>query len=689
MYLIDIVVRWLSLRLRGYPISAQPKGRELAHRKWNRRNPEVSGVTIAISSLLLGIVIACSFVPYAVAHGYRFNSLIASALIAGAIVVFTAIVVGLIALKSLADRQYQRERDLLEAFLEHIPDNVFFKDRDSRFIRISQAMAEYIGLADPAQAVGKTDSDIFSSEHAHQALANEQEILRTGQAKVEEEKETWPDGHETWVLTTKVPLKDRRGQIVGTMGISHNITDRKQAEARVQYMALHDSLTGLPNRVLLEDRLTQAIALARRSQMSVGVLMLDLDRFKNINDSFGHYVGDRLLEAVSVRLQACLRESDTIARLGGDEFVIGISMVTANQDVETVAQKVLTTLGEPFEIESHTLQISASVGISMYPANGENPEALLQFADAAMYEAKKNGRDIYCYFAPELTQATKRRRKLENDLHQACARGEFVLHYQPLVATDSGRVTGVEALLRWNHPDEGLISPNEFIPQLEELGLMPEVGEWVLRTACLQNAAWQKEGLPPIRVAVNVSAQQFYRGNIVDSVERALREAALEPRWLEIELTESLTLDCSETTIDIMKDLKRIGVTLSLDDFGTGWSSLSYLRKFPLDRIKIDRSFMRDIASEPAAEAVVRSILDLGNNLGLECVAEGVETRQQLEYLQKQMCAEMQGFLYSPAVTGAKCAALLRSGKPGFSSLPGVQKKRSFAEEPSKRVVSL
>jgi diguanylate cyclase (GGDEF)-like protein/PAS domain S-box-containing protein len=613
-------------------------------------------------------------VPYLFPRQDSSNSSTTSALLVGAIGVFTLIVVGLVVLKSRTDQQNQREHDLLEAFLEHIPDNVFFKDRDSRFMRISRAMADYCGLVDPAGAVGKTDSDIFSSEHAYQALADEQEILRTGQAKIGEEKETWPDGHETWVLTTKVPLKNRHAQIIGTMGIAHNITERKQAEARVQYMALHDSLTGLPNRVLLEDRLTQAIALARRNQTSVAVLMLDLDRFKNVNDSFGHYVGDRLLEAVSARLQACLRESDIVARLGGDEFVIGIPMVMASKDVEVVARKVLATLGKRFEIESHTLQMSASIGISMYPTNGENPEALLQFADAAMYQAKKNGREVYCFFAPELTQATKRSRMLENDLHHACARSEFVLHYQPLVSTSLGYVTGVEALLRWNHPKEGMISPNEFIPRLEELGLMVEVGDWVLRTACTQNVAWQKEGLSPIRMAVNVSAQQFYRGSIVGSVARALRETELEPRWLEIELTESLTLDCSETTINTMQDLKRLGVTLSLDDFGTGWSSLSYLRKFPLDRIKIDRSFMRDIASEPAAEAVVRSILDLGNNLGLDCVAEGVETREQLQYLQKLMCAEIQGFLYSPAVTGVKCGELLRLGKLGFSNDSGAAK---------------
>ena len=400
--------------------------------------------------------------------------------------------------------------------------------------------------------------------------------------------------------------------------------------------------------------------------------MLDLDRFKNVNDSFGHYAGDRLLEAVSVRLQACLRESDTVARLGGDEFVIGIGMVSAGGEIETVVQKVLATMDEPFQIEGHALQISASLGISVYPADGENAGTLLQFADAAMYEAKKNGRSTYCFFTPALTEATRRRQKLENDLHRACARGEFVLHYQPLVSVRSGRITAMEALLRWYHPEEGLISPNEFIPQLEELGLMVEVGNWVLKTACLQNVVWQQEGLRKVRMTVNVSSQQLYRGNLVDAVERTLRETGLEPKWLELELTESLTLDDSETTVRIMRDLRRIGVSISLDDFGTGWSSLSYLRRFPIDRIKIDRSFMRDVASEPAAKAVVNGILNLGRNLGVDCVAEGVETRQQLDYLQRQKCAEMQGFLYSPALQPAECAVLLGSAKARSASVPGV-----------------
>ena len=649
---------------------------------------EVPGAAIALSAMMLGIQIAVKSMAYAQTHGGRSYAVVASSFGAAGITVLTFIVVGLVILKSFADRRSRMEGELLGAFLEHIPDNVYFKDRKSRFVRISRAMADYFGLSDSAQAVNKTDFDMFSSEHAVEALADEQEIIRTGQPiKGKEEKETWPDGRETWVLTAKVPLEDRYGQIVGTMGISHDITDRKQAEAQIRYMALHDVLTGLPNRTLLEDRLAQAIALARRNQNRVAVLMLGLDRFKNVNDSLGHYVGDRLLEAVSMRLKASLRESDIVARLGGDEFVIGLPEVADNQGIECVARKVLTALAEPFQIESHELKISASIGICQYPADGENPEVLVQISDAAMHRAKKNWRGSYCFFTPELSEATRRQRKLENDLLHACARGELDLYYQPVVSTTSGRIAGVEALLRWHHPELGLISPNEFIPQLEELGLMADVGRWVLKTACLQNAAWQKEGIPSVRVAVNLSAQQFCRGDIVDTVEKVLCETGLDPQWLELELTETLSVEDSEATVRIMRELKRIGVGLSLDDFGTGWSSLSYLRRFPLDRVKIDRSFMRDVMSQPAAEAVVRTILNLAHNLGLACTAEGVETHQQLHYLKSQGCAEIQGFLYSPALPAEDCGVLLRSGKLGTMSAEGVSASRIQSAEVSQILV--
>lgn len=463
-----------------------------------------------------------------------------------------------------------------------------------------------------------------------------------------------------------------------------NISDRKEAEARIRYMALHDALTGLPNRVLLADRLAMATAQARRNKNKVALLMLDLDHFKHINDSLGHHIGDQLLEAVAVRLRSCLRESDTAARLGGDEFVICLSDIASAEDAEIVARKVLALFAEVFPIEKHNLHIGTSVGISLYPDDGEDSGGLLRAADTAMYDAKENGRGTFRFFTPELNAAAQRWHRLGNDIRGACARGEFVLHYQPQIAIHSSEITGLETLLRWNHPQEGLISPTLFIPLLEELGLMADVGKWVLETACVQNAQWQAEGLPPVRVAVNLSAQQFYRGDIVQAVKHALERSGLDPQWLELELTESLTLDDTETPLHIMRDLKTLGVTLSLDDFGTGWSSLSYLRRFPLDRIKIDRSFMRDVTTHSNTAAVVHSILSLARSLGLDCIAEGVETQEQLGYLQGELCDEVQGFLFSEAVPAQDMPEMLRSAhRPKAASLHQVGPLASRFELPA------
>lgn len=452
-----------------------------------------------------------------------------------------------------------------------------------------------------------------------------------------------------------------------------DITDRKEAEARIRYMALHDALTGLPNRTLLEDRLSQAISQARRNGTSVGVLMLDLDRFKHINDSLGHHVGDQLLEAVATRIWGCLRESDTAARLGGDEFAICLPGIETSEDVENVAGKILSALRGDFHVESHVLHIGGSIGIALHPRDGTDHGTLLRAADTAMYDAKAHGRATYRFFTPALNDAAQLRHMLANDVRDACERGEFMLHYQPQLSLTSDQITGIEALLRWRHLQHGLVSPMLFIPLLEELGLMAEVGQWVLRTACLQNAEWQAAGLPPVRMAVNLSAQQFYRGNIVETVRQALAEAKLDPRWLELELTESLTLDDSEATVRIMAQLKELGVSLSLDDFGTGWSSLSYLRQFPLDRIKIDRSFMRDVTTHENAAAVVHSILNLAQSLGLGCVAEGVETTEQLAYLKEQFCSEIQGFLFSQPLPAEDMSELLRSWKSARNGIPRQQ----------------
>lgn len=626
--------------------------------KINRRLPSVPVGAVAALAVLVGAVATLRFVP--TFPGRFSQASIFARFPISAIAILAVILATMVVLRILAESRLKLERDLLAAFLEHIPEYVYFKDRKSRFIRVNKAMALHFGLTDSDQAIHKTDADMFSSQHADQALLDEQRIIQTGQSIIDvEEKETWPDGREDWVLTSKVPLKDRHNRVTGTMGISHNITERKQAEARIRYLAQHDALTGLPNRLVLVDRLGQAMAMAQRNRHDVAVLMLDLDRFKSVNDSYGHHVGDRLLELVSMRLKGSLRESDVVARLGGDEFVICLPEVDDVRGVAQVAEKVLSVLAEPFDIKSWHLHIGASIGICQFPSDGETPEELLQGADAALYESKKKGRGTYCFFTQELTQAIRRRRRLQADLRQMRIKDELTLHYQPLVSTESGRITAVEALLRWQHPELGQISPAEFIPLLEDLGLMVAVGTWVLKTACLQNVQWQKEGLVPVRVAVNVSAQQFYRDDIVQTVREALQETGMAPQWLELELTESLTLEDTEASITIMRKLKQLGVSLSLDDFGTGWSALSYLTHFPLDRIKIERSFLREIHSHSSAEAVVRSILDLGRNLGFHCVAEGVETAEQLAYLQNQKCAEIQGFLYSRALPPAGCAILM------------------------------
>ena len=603
---------------------------------------------IVLLAILLGVFAAPILLPRTILEHpipavsfYSFRLAVSGGLLAVVVFRFAYI-------KWIEDRHHQYDQLLLDAFLEHIPENVYFKDRESRFVRVSSSLARNWGFTDPTQTIDRSDADGFSNEHAEQALADEQEIMRTGRSIIEkEEKETWPDGRETWVLTTKVPLRDQYGKIVGTMGISHSITDRKQTEMRIRQMALHDALTGLPNRILLEDRLHQAIAASRRSQTRVLVMMLDLDRFKNINDSLGHYAGDRLLEAVATRLRGCIRESDTVARLGGDEFVLVITGVAQQKNPEPIAEKALHALSQPFQIEGNELQIAASLGVAVFPDNGKNPELLLQYADTAMYAAKKSGRGQYCFFSAELTEAAQREQEFETELVQACKRHEFVLHYQPFIDSKSGVITGTEALIRWQHPTRGLVPPNQFIPQLEDLGLMEEVGHWVLLTACRQAVEWQTKGLPPIRMAVNVSSQQFFRGDFAATVDSILREAELDPSLLELELTESRLFDDSEATMNVMRRLKRIGVTLSLDDFGTGWSSLSYLRQFPIDRIKIDRAFIRDLATQPTAKATVRCILGLARNLDIPCIAEGVETAEQRQLLLVQHCPEMQGYYFS------------------------------------------
>ncbi|GGC14422.1 two-component system response regulator [Novosphingobium endophyticum] len=482
-------------------------------------------------------------------------------------------------------------------------------------------------------------------------------LCRDGQARWEEWSWRRPDGS---TLSVEVNGSSYlAGESLLGQCILRDVTPRKQAEAKIRYMALHDTLTGLPNRTMMMDRLNHQITEARRDDRKVALLLLDLDNFKTINDSLGHFVGDALLEEVATRLRSVLRENDVAARLGGDEFVISAGGLHGEEEAEHIAQRVLEALKPAFLIEGRSLNATSSIGISMYPQDGKEAHMLLQAADTAMYKAKKSGRCQYRLFSQDLSIEADRWHSLSNDLHGACDRGEFVLYYQPQVAIGTSKVVGTEALLRWNHPKLGIVEPSLFIPLLEENGRMIEVGRWVLTEACHQNAEWQARGITGVRVAVNISAQQFYRGDIVSSVRTALEDTGLEARWLELELTESLTLEDSEATHRIMGELKALGVKLSLDDFGTGWSSLGYLRHFPLDGIKIDRSFVRDMLEDQNTAAIVQSVLDLARQLNLECIAEGVETEEQLAHLRDSHCQVMQGYLCRAAMPPEEAAAFL------------------------------
>ncbi|TKC87167.1 EAL domain-containing protein [Trinickia terrae] len=469
------------------------------------------------------------------------------------------------------------------------------------------------------------------------------------------------DGTEHHVLHQAESDRDPSRAIV-LRGIVQDITERKMQQGRIEYLANHDALTGLPNRNLLSDRMEQAMLQARRTRQLVAVMLLDLDRFKYVNDNFGHSVGDSLLQAVSVRLKAALRDGDTVARLGGDEFVVMLVNLRASADAEKIARHILGTFVAPFALEGHDLHMTTSVGVSVYPADGADAESLLKTADAALYCAKERGRNCYSFYTRELGTRVEEQAELENALHQALANNELELHYQPKVDLKTGQISGVEALIRWRRPGIGVIPPDRFIPIAEETGLILPIGEWVLRAACAQAVAWHREGHPPIPVAVNLSARQFRQQNVADMVRATLEETGLAPARLELELTESVLMQDRNTIAHTLRELKALGVMLSLDDFGTGYSSLSYLKDLPIDVVKIDKSFLSDVTTSAEGASLTRSIIAMAESLHMATVAEGVETEGQLSFLNRHRCHAMQGYYFSHPVTGPEIAEMLSAG---------------------------
>ena len=495
-------------------------------------------------------------------------------------------------------------------------------------------------------------------EQTVQKLRETELGLRTSEVALTQEKRTL----DSYVLQLQ---QANENLVVASLNAFSMAEEIDTAKARMAHLAQHDALTDLPNRILLNDRLVQALALAQRQRKHVAVMFLDLDRFKNINDSLGHAVGDRLLQSVARRLTATVRNSDTVCRQGGDEFVILLADVDQAEDAASSAQKILTALAASHRIDHFELHVTVSIGISIYPDDGQDAETLIKNADTAMYQAKESGRNHYQLFAQNMNAQAVERHSIESGLRDALERQEFVLHFQPKINLVSGAISGIEALIRWQHPKRGLILPEQFVGIAEECGLIVPIGEWVLREACTQAQSWQSAGLAPVTVAINISTVQFRQKTFIETLANILLETGLAADCLELELTESVLMQDAEATISVLKILKSMGVRLAIDDFGTGYSSLSYLKRFPIDTLKIDQSFMQDITHVSANSddaAIVSAVVGMGKSLNQCVVAEGIETREQMAFLQARGCGEGQGFYFSEPVTADEVVALLRSG---------------------------
>jgi diguanylate cyclase (GGDEF)-like protein/PAS domain S-box-containing protein len=471
------------------------------------------------------------------------------------------------------------------------------------------------------------------------------------------------DGHEVPIEDSAAPIHDRGGRVAGLVVVFHDVSEAQAMVQRMTHLAEHDILTSLPNRGLLDDRLEQGIALAQRHGRRLAVLFIDLDHFKHINDSLGHLIGDQLLRAVALRITPCVRNSDTVSRQGGDEFIVLLSEISHAEDAALIADKIRVAVLEPYTIASHLLHLTVSIGVSVYPEDGADPESLIQCADTAMYHAKEKGRNRSQFFKDEMNSHAAERQIIREDLRHALDRREFVLDYQPKVNLASGAITGVEALIRWRHPSRGVLAPPEFIQIAEDCGLIVQIGQWVLRAACLQAQTWLAGGIRFGTMAVNVSAVEFRNDRFFEDVGSILESTGLEPRYLELELTETAVMRNFETTSVVLQSLSSMGIRIAVDDFGTGYSNLSYLKRFPINTLKLDKSFVHDIPENANIATIVRSVIHMGQNLKLTVVAEGVENAEQLEFLQAYGCAEGQGYYFSKPVDPTACQALISAGE--------------------------
>jgi diguanylate cyclase (GGDEF)-like protein/PAS domain S-box-containing protein len=686
-----------------------------------------------------------------------------------------------------AEAEAQRSNQMLETVIDNIPQRIFWKDKELRYLGCNMAFARDAGLAYPEQVIGKRDEDMPWRAFAETLAGQDTEVMASGVPKMNYETDIVIDGVHRTTVTSKLPFTDSDGRVIGVLGSYTDITERKRADLalrlqsraldasvnailitgpskegnlieyvnpafkritgydpqevigqdcrllqrddrdqegiaairqalaanrevsavlrnyrkdgalfwnqlyiapvpdadgqtthhiavindvtaliryqeQLEYQANYDSLTRLPNRNLLRDRLQHALIVAQRQHKGVAVVFIDLDGFKNVNDSLGHSVGDRLLSVVADRLARCARASDTVARHGGDEFVIVMTDTVDEQSLIAWMERVRASISEPVWLDGTELYVGCSMGASLFPQDGDDAETLMKKADLAMYRAKDMGRNTFQFYQPEMNVSAGARLNLERRLRRALRDNEFLLHYQPQVDIETGQVVGMEALVRWHDPEVGLIPPSQFIPVAEESGLIGPLSEWVLREACRQNKAWQDEGLPPARVSVNLSARQFQQRDIAKLVMQVLEETGLDPQYLELELTESTIMRNAEEAVSMLNELHALGIGLAIDDFGTGYSSLSYLKRFPVDRLKIDRSFVSDIGESSDDETITSAIIALAHSLNLQVIAEGVETSTQLDFLKERACDEMQGYFFAKPLPHHAIPDMLQRG---------------------------
>ncbi len=578
--------------------------------------------------------------------------------------------------EDITDRKVMEEKlkeseEKFRSLVDSTDDSIFLLDSNYKFLFMNKKHLFRMGISE-SEYVGRSFSEFHSPEEAGEFILKVDEVFRTGESIQNEYRS---EKNNEYFLQTLSPIKDQYGMPEAVTVVSKDITEHRKTEEQVRFLAYFDSLTGLPNRFFFKELLDKALAHAERRKLILATLFLDVDNFKRINDTLGHDIGDELLQAITFRLLKSVRSSDsihranentitnTLSRLGGDEFVVLLSEIADPPDAAVVARRLLKDISEPYMLKGHKVIITASIGISVYPSDGEDAQSLLKYADLAMYHAKDMGKNNYQYYTESMKSAAFERLTLEGELNKALEKDEFSVYYQAKLDVQSRKIIGMEALVRWKHPEKALISPSGFIPLAEETGQIIAIDEWVLHTACLQNRVWQDSGFAPMVIAVNLSTSHLENRKLTKVVAQALQNSGLEPQYLELEITESKIMKNPVISIIVLNELKAMGVRIAIDDFGTGHSSLNYLRQIPIDYVKIDRSFVMNITTAPNDTAIIKSIITLAHSLNLKVIAEGVETEQQLAFLRELECDEVQGYLFSKPLPADMFTQLLKDGK--------------------------